>query len=173
MTSTSEMPGAGRDADLSEQERAAIKQRASELKTQSRRARTVNKAAADEADVLAKIAQMPADDRALAEHVHQVVTQAAPDLAPKLYYGQPGYARGGKVVCFFRSGQMDKLRYSTLGFSPEAKLDEAAGLWPTSYALTQEATDEVWEQIAELVAKTAPTSPLTTEPSSSRGDEQP
>ncbi|WP_369371816.1 hypothetical protein AB1046_00440 [Promicromonospora sp. Populi] len=65
-----------------------------------------------------------------------MVTGAAPDLAPKLYYGQPGYARKGKVVCFFRSGQMDKERYSTFGFSAEANLDDASGLWPTSYALT-------------------------------------
>ncbi|GAA0325464.1 DUF1801 domain-containing protein [Kineococcus aurantiacus] len=172
MTSTPKMPRADQDAGLSPQERAAVRQRAAELKTRSRRAHAADKAAADEADVLAKIAQMPAGDRALAEHVHQVITRAAPDLAPRLYYGQPGYARGGKVVCFFRSGQVDKLRYSTFGFSPEAGLDQAAGLWPTSYALTQEATDEAWDQLAELVAKAAPTSPLTPGPSSSRGDEQ-
>ena len=90
-----------------------MKARASELKAQERRGRAADKAAADEADVLAKIAQMPDADRALAEKVHEVVTRVAPQLAPKLYYGQPGYAQDGKVVCFFRSGQMDRLRYST------------------------------------------------------------
>ncbi|SDH20265.1 hypothetical protein SAMN05421505_112157 [Sinosporangium album] len=135
---------------FSEQERASIKGRAAELKAEARRGRGAAKAAADGADVLAKIAQMPESDRALAERVHAIVTTAAPELAPKLYYGQPGYARKGKVVCFFRSGQGDKERYSTFGFSTEANLDNADGLWPTSYALT-ELTDDAWERLTELV----------------------
>lgn len=121
---------------FSEQERAAIKARAAEVKAEKGRRSRSDKAAADRDAVVAKIAEMPADDRALAERVHELVTTAAPDLAPKLYYGQPAYARKGKVVCFFRSGQMDGERYSTFGFSQEANLDDPSGLWPTSYALT-------------------------------------
>jgi uncharacterized protein YdhG (YjbR/CyaY superfamily) len=113
-----------------------MKARAAEHKADARRGRGADKAAADEAAVLAKIAEMPESDRALAERVHAIVAAAAPDLAPKLYYGQPAYARKGKVVCFFRSGQMDKERYSTFGFSEQANLDDDSGLWPTSYALT-------------------------------------
>jgi uncharacterized protein YdhG (YjbR/CyaY superfamily) len=142
---------------FSEQERAAMKERAAELRSATRRGRGAAKAAADETDVLAKIAEMPASDRALAERVHTVVTTVAPDLAPKLYYGQPGYARYGKVVCFFRSGQMDKKRYSTFGFSAEANLDDPSGLWPTSYALT-DVSEEAWETLAALV-KQAVSSP--------------
>lgn len=121
---------------FSAEERAAMKARAKELKEEARSSRGRDKAAADEADVLAKIAEMDPHDRALAEHVHRIVTEAAPDLAPKLYYGQPAYARSGKVVCFFRSGHGDKERYSTFGFSVEANLDDD-GMWPTSYALTE------------------------------------
>lgn len=129
--------GAASTAGFSERERAAMKDRAAELRAEARRGRGADKAAADKAAVLAKIAEMPAADRALAERVHALVTAAAPELAPKLYYGQPAYARKGKVVCFFRSGQMDKERYSTFGFSAEANLDHSSGLWPTSYALTK------------------------------------
>ncbi len=122
---------------LSAAERAAVKQRAAEVKAEARRGRSAAKAAADVQDVLAKIAEMAPADRALAERVHAVVTEVAPELAPKLWYGQPAYAKGGKVVCFFRSGQVDKERYSTFGFSTEAKLDDDGGLWPTSFALTE------------------------------------
>jgi hypothetical protein len=142
--------GASPEVGFSEQERAAMKERAAELKAQARRGRGAGKAAADEADLLAKIAQMPESDRALAERVHAIVTSVAPELAPKLYYGQPGYARKGNVVCIFRSGQMDKERYSTFGFSQHANLDDASGLWPTSYALT-EPTEEALDKLAELV----------------------
>jgi uncharacterized protein YdhG (YjbR/CyaY superfamily) len=113
-------------------ERAAIKARAKELKDAGRGKDK------DEAALLAAIAKMDEPDRALAERVHAIVTAAAPDLVPKTWYGQPAYGRpgkGGKVVCFFRSGLKDKERYSTFGFSAEAKLDED-GFWPTSYALT-------------------------------------
>lgn len=121
---------------FSEQERAAMKERAAELKKEASRGRG-NKAAAEEHDVLSKIADMDAPDRAVAERLHAIVTTHAPDLAPKLWYGQPAYARKGKVVCFFRSGHDDKERYSTFGFTPEANLDDASGLWPTGYALTE------------------------------------
>ena len=90
------------DESFSAQERAAMKERAAEIRAESKRAKGAEKAAADEKDVLEKIAQMPDGDREMAERVHTIVTTVAPELAPKLYYGQPGYARGGKVLCFFR-----------------------------------------------------------------------
>lgn len=139
---------------FSAQERAAIKARAAELRSEAKRARGAEKAAADAADVLAKIAEMSDGDRELAERVHAMVTTAAPELAPKLYYGQPGYARAGKVVCFFRSGQLDKERYSTFGFSALAQLDSADGLWPTAYALT-DLSESAWERLDELVRRAA------------------
>ncbi|MBB3038649.1 DUF1801 domain-containing protein [Hoyosella altamirensis] len=135
---------------FSEQERAAMKERATELKKEASRGRG-KKAAAEEADMLTKIAQMAEPDRSLAERIHNIVTSNAPNLAPKLWYGQPAYARKGKVVCFFRSGNDDKERYSTFGFTPEANLDER-GLWPTSYAVT-DLSDEEAEAIAVLVKK--------------------
>lgn len=137
---------------FSAEERAAMKERAAELKAEAKRAKGAEKAAAEEAEVLAKIASMPDGDREMAERLHAVVAEVAPDLAPKLYYGQPGYARGGKVVCFFRSGQMDKERYSTFGFSQQSALDDADGLWPTAYAL-QDPTERAWKRIRDLVAQ--------------------
>ena len=139
---------------FSEQERTAMKERAAELRADAKRAKKADKAAAEEADVLAKIAQMPDGDRALAEHLHAIVTNVAPDLSPKLYYGQPGYAQDGKVLVFFRSGQMDKQRYSTFGVSPQAALDDRSGFWPTSYAIT-DPTEQAWEQLAEIVRRAA------------------
>ncbi|MGY1886529.1 iron chaperone [Blastococcus sp. SYSU DS0753] len=134
-------------ARLSTEEREAIKQRAAEMETAGRRGRGAGKAAAEAQDVLDKIAEMPAPDRALAERVHAVVTAAAPELAPRLWYGMPAYARGGKVVCFFRSGQMDGTRYSVFGFNDTATLDDG-GMWATSWALTE--LDEAAE--AEITA---------------------
>lgn len=139
----------GKDG-FSAAERAAVKDRAAELKAEAKRAKGAEKTAAEAADVLAKIAAMPDGDREMAERVHSIVATVAPDLAPKLYYGQPGYARGGKVVCFFRSGQMDKERYSTFGFGVEAKLDTPDGLWPTAYAL-QDPSEQAWDRLAEIV----------------------
>ncbi|GIJ76441.1 protein of unknown function (DU1801) [Micromonospora phaseoli] len=136
---------------FSEQERAAMQQRAAELKKETNRGRG-NKAAADELDVLSKIAAMETPDRAIAERIHAIVTTNAPELSPKLWYGQPAYARKAKVVCFFRSGHADKERYSTFGFTTEAHLDEGSGLWPTSYAVT-ELTDEAEQTITALVRK--------------------
>lgn len=119
---------------FSDQERAAMKARAAELKREGRRG---EKAAADEEDVLSKLAEMEPSDRAVAERLHAIVTSAAPELSPKLWYGQPAYARKGKVVCFFRSGHVDKERYSTFGFTPEANLDDESGVSPTSYAVNE------------------------------------
>lgn len=142
---------------FSAEERAAMKERAAELKSEAKRTGDAQKSTAEEADVLAKIAQMPAADQKMAERVHAIVAAVAPELSPKLYYGQPGYARGGKVVCFFRSGQMDKTRYSTFGFSVQAELDSSDGFWPTSYAL-QDPSEQAWENLGELVKRAAHTS---------------
>ncbi len=136
---------------FSEEERAAMKARAAELKREADGGRG-SKAATAELDVLAKIEEMEAPDRQVAERVHALVTANAPELAPKLWYGQPAYARKGKVVCFFRSGHVDKERYSSLGFTTEANLDDASGLWPTAYAVT-ELSAEAEKAIAELVRK--------------------
>lgn len=136
---------------LSEQERAAVKERAAELKREASRGRG-NKAAADELDVLSKIAEMETSDRAVAERIHAIVTTNAPELSPKLWYGQPAYARKGKVVCFFRSGHVDKEPYSTFGFTTEANLVDDSGLWPTSFAVT-ELSDEAAKRITTLVKK--------------------
>ncbi len=144
--------GQEKKGQFSAEERAAMKQRSAELKADARRASAEEKAAADEAAVRARIAEMPQPDRATAERLHTIVTDAAPELSPKLYYGQPGWAKAGKVIVFFRSGLMDKTRYSTLGFSVQATLDEKGGLWPTSYALEQ-LTDDSAKTIAKLVKK--------------------
>lgn len=146
------MTEANKTGSLSAVERAAIKARAAELKAEAKRAKAADKAAADAADVLAKIAEMPDGDRELAQRLHAIVAEVAPGLSPKLYYGQPGYARAGKVVVFFRSGQVDKVRYSTLGVSPEARLDDPSGVWATSYALS-EPTKEAWERVVEVVRR--------------------
>lgn len=129
-----------------------MKERAAELQGEARGGRGSKKAAADEAALLSKIAEMAQLDRELAERLHAIVTAAAPELSPKLWYGQPAYEKAGKVVCFFRSGQVDKERYSTFGFSAEANLDDDSGIWPTSYALTE--LSEAGERtITELVKK--------------------
>ena len=148
------MAGDDNDGTFSQQERAAIKQRAKELKTDAKRSKAADKAAADLKDQLKKIESMPDGDRQMAERLHELVTRVAPDLDAKLYYGQPGYARDGKVVVFFRSGQMDKERYLTFGFSSRAQLDNADGFWPTAYALINP-TEKAWKQLEEVVRAAA------------------
>jgi hypothetical protein len=113
---------------FSAEERAAMKDRAAELKAEGRRASAEEKAAADAAAVQAKIAETPQPDRYTAERLHTIVADAAPELLPKLYYGQPGWAKaGGKVIVFFRSGLVDKARYSTLGFSVQPNSTKRVG----------------------------------------------
>jgi len=112
-------------------ERAAMRERAKELKAEERRGAD---RADGEADVLAKIAEMPEPDRAMAERLHAIVTSAAPELVPRTWYGMPAYAKDGSVVCFFQSAQKFKSRYATLGFSDKANLDDGS-MWPTSFAL--------------------------------------
>jgi uncharacterized protein YdhG (YjbR/CyaY superfamily) len=130
------------------EERAAMKERAKELKSEARASK--NKADG-ERDVLAKIAEMPEPDRAMAKRLHAVVKASAPALSPKTWYGMPAYAKDGKVVCFFQSADKFKSRYATFGFSDEANLDEAA-MWPTSFALT-ELTAAEEARIGALVKK--------------------
>jgi uncharacterized protein YdhG (YjbR/CyaY superfamily) len=130
------------------EERAAMKERARELKASSRRGPRAAKADG-ESDVLAKIAEMREADRVLAERVHAIIKATAPDLSPRTWYGMPAYGRDGKIVCFFRSAQKFGTRYATLGFSDQAHLDDGA-MWPTDFAVT-EMTADVEARIAALV----------------------
>jgi len=115
------------------EERAAMKARAGELKAAARRGPRAD-AADGESAVLAKIAEMPAADRAMAQQLHAIIKASAPTLSPRLWYGMPAYAKDGNVVCFFQSGQKFKTRYATLGFSDKANLDDGA-MWPNAFAL--------------------------------------
>ena len=129
---------------FTDEERAAMKERAHELKAEARKAD-------GESAVLAKIAEMPEPDRAMAQRLHEIVKASAPALSPKTWYGMPAYAKDGKVVCFFQSAQKFDSRYATLGFSDEANLDEGA-MWPTSFALKElTATEEA--KIGALVKR--------------------
>ncbi|MFF0739499.1 iron chaperone [Streptomyces sp. NPDC004111] len=143
--------GSGKHEGFSAEERAAMKEHAQELKAASRRSSRADKAEAAAQDVLAKIAEMPDDDRVIAERVHAVVLAAAPDLAPKLWYGMPAYALDGKNVCFFQAAAKFKARYATLGFEARARLDDGS-MWPTAFAVT-EVTPEVEARITELVKR--------------------
>jgi uncharacterized protein YdhG (YjbR/CyaY superfamily) len=126
---------------FTDEERAAMKERAKELKAE-----------AGESDMLAKIAEMPQPDRAMAERLHEIVKASAPALSPKTWYGMPAYAnKDGKVLCFFQSAEKFNARYATLGFSDKANLDEGA-MWPTSFALKElTATEEA--KISALVKR--------------------
>jgi uncharacterized protein YdhG (YjbR/CyaY superfamily) len=126
------------------EERAAMRERARELKAAGRKAD-------GERDLLAKIAEMPEADRVMAERLHAIVKASAPDLSPRTWYGMPAYAKDGKVVCFFQSAQKFKSRYATLGFSDKANLDKGA-MWPTSFAL-KELTAAEEKKIGALVKK--------------------
>jgi uncharacterized protein YdhG (YjbR/CyaY superfamily) len=129
---------------FSAEERAAMKERAKELKAEARNAD-------GESAVREKIAEMPKPDRAMAERLHAIVKSSAPALSPKTWYGMPAYALDGKVVCYFQSAHKFKARYATFGFSDTAKLDEGA-MWPTSFAL-KELTEADEARIAALVKK--------------------
>ena len=135
---------------FTDEERAAMKERAQELKAAARPGPRTDKAD-EESAVLAKIAEMPEPDRIIGERLHAIVKAMAPALAPKLWYGMPAYAKDGKVVCFFQSAQKFKTRYATLGFSDSANLDEAA-MWPTAFAL-KELTASIEAKIGALVKK--------------------
>ncbi len=116
---------------FTDEERAAMRERARELKGAARAGK-----ADGESDVLAKIAEMPVPDRAMAERLHAIIKASAPALSPRTWYGMPAYAKDGKVLCFFQSAQKFKTRYATLGFTDQANLDQGA-MWPTAYALKE------------------------------------
>jgi uncharacterized protein YdhG (YjbR/CyaY superfamily) len=126
------------------EERAAMKERARELKAEAQKAD-------GESTVLAKIAEMPEPDRSMAERLHAIIKASAPVLSPKTWYGMPAYAKDGKVVCFFQGADKFKSRYATFGFSDDANLDDGA-MWPTSFAL-KELTAACETQIRALVKK--------------------
>ena len=131
---------------FTDEERAAMREHVQELKA----AAGLGKAGQESA-VLAKIAAMPAPDRAMGERIHAIIKASAPELEPRLWYGMPAYAKGGNVVCFFQDAQKFRSRYATLGFSDKAKLDEGQ-MWPTGFALkTLTAADEA--RIVALVKK--------------------
>jgi len=133
---------------FTDEERAAMKERAQEMKAEAR----ANKDRADgESDVLAKIAEMPEPERTMAERLHAIIKASAPALSPKTWYGMPAYAKDGKVVCFFQSAQKFNTRYATLGFSDTANLDEGA-LFPVAYALKELTADEE-ARLSALVQK--------------------
>jgi hypothetical protein len=133
---------------FTDEERAAMKERAKELKVEAR----ANKDKAEgESDVLAKIAEMPEPERTMATRLHEIIKTSAPVLSPKTWYGMPAYARDGKIVCFFQSAQKFNTRYATLGFSDTANLDEGA-MWPTTFAL-MELTAAEEARISALVKK--------------------
>ena len=135
---------------FSDEEMGAMKARAKEQKDEARRGKDE---AAGEADALAKIADMPASDRAMAERIHAIVKANAPGLAAKTWYGMPAYTKDGKLICFFKSADKFKSRYATFGFEENAKLDDGS-MWATSWALTK-LTPADEKKIGELVKKAA------------------
>ena len=135
---------------FTDEERGAMKERAQELKAAARRGPRADKADGESA-VLAKIAEMPQPDRAMAERLHAIIKANAPALSPKTWYGMPAYAKDGKVVCFFQSAHKFKSRYATFGFDVAANLDEGA-MWPVAFALTELTAPEE-ARIGALVKK--------------------
>jgi uncharacterized protein YdhG (YjbR/CyaY superfamily) len=143
-TTSAKRTGAG--SKFTAEERAAMKERAKELKA----AKTKEEG---ERALLEKIAEMPKPDRVMAERIHAIVTKSAPNLSPKTWYGMPAYAKDDQIVCFFKSADKFKSRYATFGFEEAANLDEGA-MWPTSYALTK-LTDADEKKIGALVKRAA------------------
>jgi uncharacterized protein YdhG (YjbR/CyaY superfamily) len=135
-----------------DEERAAMQASARERKSASRRD-LADERAEGEAEVLAKIADMPTADRIMGERIHELVTTTVPSLSPKTYYGMPAYAKDGKVICFYKPASKFKVRYSTFEFQPDARLDDGE-MWPVSFAVT-ELTPRTKARIAELVKKAA------------------
>ena len=152
-TSTVKTSGAKGTATVwTDEERAAMQASAHERKAASRRD-PAEERAAGEAEVRAKIADMPTADRVMGERIHELVTTTAPSLAPRTYYGMPAYAKDGKVICFYKPASKFKVRYSTFEFQPDARLDEGE-MWPVSFAVT-ELTPRAEARIVELVKKAA------------------
>jgi uncharacterized protein YdhG (YjbR/CyaY superfamily) len=146
VTDTKKTAGDDKDKGFSADEKAAMRERAKELKAESK-SRVEREDG--ERDVLAKIAEMPAADRVMAERIHAIVKASAPELAPRTWYGMPAYTKDGKLICFFKAADKFKTRYATFGFEEAAHLDDGA-MWATSWALTKlTAADEA--RIAALV----------------------
>lgn len=143
-------PKASKGKGFTDEEKAAMRDRVQELQAAPRRGATKGKPD-EESAVLAKIAELPAPDRVIAERVHAVIKASAPTLSPRLWYGMPAYAKDGKVLCFFQAAQKFKSRYATLGFSDVANLDDAA-MWPVAFALKQVSGAEA-ARIGALVRK--------------------
>jgi uncharacterized protein YdhG (YjbR/CyaY superfamily) len=135
-----------------DEERAAMQESARERKAASRRSLGEERTEGEQ-EVRAKIAEMPEPDRAMAERIHALVTDSAPDFVPRTYYGMPAYAKDGKVICFFQPASKFKVRYSTFGFQPDARVDDGE-MWPVAFAVTK-MTAGVEARIAELVKKAA------------------
>jgi uncharacterized protein YdhG (YjbR/CyaY superfamily) len=150
--STTTKSKAGRNSAnvWTDEERAAMQESARERKVASRRG-SVDERAEGERDLRAKIAEMPTAERVMAERIHELVTTAAPSLVPKTYYGMPAYAKDGKVICFFQPASKFKVRYSTLGFQPDARIDDGE-MWPIAFAVTK-LTARTESQIGALVKK--------------------
>lgn len=146
--------GGGSHEGFTAEERAAMKERAKELRAEARRGERDAKAREQgEADLREKIDEMSGNDRDIAEHLHALVADVAPDLMPKTWYGQPAWARDGQIICFFQPAEKFGSRYPTLGFNDPAKLDDGT-MWPTSFALTEwNAANE--STIRALVARAA------------------
>jgi uncharacterized protein YdhG (YjbR/CyaY superfamily) len=140
----------GDDKVWTEEERAAMQASARERKAASRRSSS-DERVEGEREVQAKLADLPEDERAIAARVHEIVTNSAPSLVPRTYYGMPAYAKDGKVICFFQSPSKFKVRYATFGFQPEARIDDGE-MWPIAFAVT-ELTPAVERRMAELVKK--------------------
>lgn len=146
-TSTGDAPSDTAAEGFTPEERAAMKERAKEVRAAKRRGAKADQ----EKDVLAKIAEMPEPDRGMAERLHHLIRATAPELTSRLWYGMPAYAKDGKVLCFFQAASKFKSRYSTLGFDDVANLDDGA-MWPTHFALTGLTASEE-ERITELVRR--------------------
>jgi uncharacterized protein YdhG (YjbR/CyaY superfamily) len=142
------MTASNKNEGFSDIEKAAMKERARELKAEARASKDK---AAGEKDILEKLSDMPEPDRTMGMRIHELIKSNLPELSPRTWYGMPAYARDGKVVCFFQSGQKFQTRYCTFGFNEAAKLDEG-GMWPTSYALTQLTSVEE-KRLLELLKK--------------------
>ena len=145
------MADATKSSGFSAAEKAAMKEAAAERRLQAKRAKEIGAAAADLADVMAKIAEMPEPDRSIATKVHELALAACPELAPKTWYGMPAYALNGKTICFFQSAAKFKYRYATLGFQEAANMDDGE-FWPVAYAVVS--IDKATEKrITELVKR--------------------
>ena len=149
---TAKKPAAKKANIWSDVERAAMKESARERKA-SARLNPADERAAGEAEIRAKIEDMPPDDRAMAQRIHELVTKAAPSFVPRTYYGMPAYSRDGKVICFFQTKSKFKVRYSTFGFQPDASIDDGE-MWPVAFAVTK-LTPSAEARIVELVKKAA------------------